>query len=508
MTIGSQDNARNHTVESAAHAVRAEAWRAGAGIYLGMSSEGWAWAGRERSTLVLGPSRSGKTSSLVIPNVLAAPGAVVSASTKPDVMQRTERARRSAGWTLLYDPSGTVAAPDGVVRVGWSPVHCALEWDGAMAIADSMCRSALNTHGEARRSDGDHWSERATALLAPLLHAAALEKNPMATVLHWVDRHDGAHALSVVASRCGDRAPATDVLAGILSTDSREQSGIWSTASGILSAYRYSGALASTMLPQFDAETFCEGPNTLYLCTSGEKQHQFAPLVVGLLHEIRRAAYRRAESGTASPPVLLALDEVANIAPMPDLPALVSEGAGQGLLTLASLQDLSQARRRWGSEADSFISLFGATVVLSGIADVPTLEAISMLAGEVEIPTRSVGVGPSADGRLRSTVTYSTVQRRRLTPDAVARGVRGAAIAIDAMNRVGWVQLTPAHSSLPWAELLAPTRGHDGRYQPGDSGRLRHPSPFGRTRADPGLARRGSRSVPEPSADRAHGWLR
>lgn len=446
------------SLERLAISLRTAAWRAGAGIYLGVGAGGWSWAGREHSTLVLGPSRSGKTSSLVIPNVLAAPGSVVSASTKPDVMYRTAQVRGMCGWTLLYDPSGTVEAPEGVVRIGWSPVHAASDWDGALAIADSMCRSARSTRSGTRGADGDHWSERATALLAPVLHAAALEERPMSTVLHWVDRHDGAPALSVLAKQAGERAPATDVLAGILSTDSREQSGIWSTASGILSAYRYSGVLASTMLPPLDAEAFCEGANTLYLCTSGEKQQQFAPLVVGVLHEIRRAAYRRAACGRALPPVLLALDEVANIAPVPDLPSMVSEGAGQGLLTLASLQDLSQARRQWGSEADAFISLFGTTIVLSGIADIPTVEAISTLAGEVEVPTRSIGVGPSADGRLRSSVTYSTVLRRRLAPDAVARGMQGAAIAIDATNRIGWVRLTPAHSFPPWSELSRPMR--------------------------------------------------
>jgi hypothetical protein len=51
------------------------------GAYLGMGQEGPVWAGPQRSTLVLGPPRSGKTSSLVIPNVLAAEGPVVSTST-------------------------------------------------------------------------------------------------------------------------------------------------------------------------------------------------------------------------------------------------------------------------------------------------------------------------------------------------------------------------------------------------------------------------------------------
>ena len=105
--------------------VRSAAWDAGGSVYLGAGAGGWAWAGPERPTLLLGPSRSGKTSSLVIPNVLAAPGPVVSTSTKPDVLHATAAARAQSGWTLLYDPGGTVDPPTGVLRVGWSPVNAA-----------------------------------------------------------------------------------------------------------------------------------------------------------------------------------------------------------------------------------------------------------------------------------------------------------------------------------------------------------------------------------------------
>src|SRR5580704_2625127 len=69
---------------------------------------------------------------------------------------------------------------------------------------------------------------------------------------------------------------------------------------------------------------------------------------------------------------------------------MVSEGGSQGVVTLACLQDLSQARARWGTAADGFLSLFGTTVVLPGIGDVRTLEALSTLAGEEEVTTRSI----------------------------------------------------------------------------------------------------------------------
>ena len=244
----------------------------------------------------------------------------------------------------------------------------------------------------------------------------------MRDVLKWIDRHNGAPALEILSSNAGEDAPATDLLAGIVATDSREQSGIWSTASGVLAAYRTEGALASTQAPALDLEAFCGGANTLYICSTGRRQRQFAPLVVAIIGETRDAAYARSRDGQTGPPTLLALDEVANIAPIPDLPAMVSEGAGQGLLVLACLQDLSQARVRWGSAADGFLSLFGTTVVLRGIADTSTLRDISALAGDREVATTTLSRSVDRWGRLRPSTSVGTIHQQRLPVDAVAHG--------------------------------------------------------------------------------------
>jgi type IV secretory pathway TraG/TraD family ATPase VirD4 len=407
--------------------------------------------------LVLGPSRSGKTSSIVIPNLLAAPGAVVSTSTKRDVLVLTAPARTTSGWTMLFDPSGSIEPVDGVVRVGWSPLNAAKDWDGALSMADAMVHSNRRNNRGARASSDDHWSERAASLLAPILHGAALEQLSMRDVLSWVDRHDGAPALRSLSARDANSV-ASDVLAGILATDEREQSGIWSTASGVLAAYRSGAALASTEPPYLDPAAFCQGSNTLYVCAAGRHQQLMAPLVVGLLAEIRDAAYERAAAGTTQPPVLFALDEVANIAPLPDLASIVSEGAGQGLITLACLQDLSQARTRWGAEAEGFLSLFGTTLVLPGIADMATLGAISTLSGDAEVRSHTIGASQSPDRRTLGSVSTSTVMRRRLPPDVIARGTAGSALAIDGRRQMGWVRLTPAHRDAPWRALLARPR--------------------------------------------------
>ena len=433
-------------------------------IYVGAGTQGWTWAGPQRSTLVLGPPRSGKTSSLVIPNILLSDGAVVSTSTKPDVMRATARSRGGDGWAFLYDPSGEVDCPHGVERVGWSPLTAAVAWDAAVVTADAMVgASRLN----GLRTGEHHWTERAGALLSTLLHAAALEGLQMPDVLRWIDRHNGAPALEILASNAGEEAQATDLLSGIVVTDAREQSGIWSTASGVLAAYRTESALASTRAQPLSFEAFCDGPNTLYVCSTGRRQRQFAPLVVAVLGDVRDAAYTRTRDGKGGAPTLLALDEVANIAPIPDLPAMVSEGAGQGLLVLACLQDLSQARARWGPAADGFLSLFGTTVVLRGIADFATLRDISALAGDQEVAATTVSRTVGRWGRIRPSTSVGSSRQARLPVDAVAHGSPGRALVLGPDKEVREVTLTPSHEHSPWRELIPPARQPVRREPPG-----------------------------------------
>jgi type IV secretion system protein VirD4 len=456
-------------------------------IYVGIGPGGWSWAGAQRATLVLGPPRSGKTSSLVIPNILLSDGAVVSTSTKPDVMAATAAARQREGWTFLYDPSGEVECPRGVERIGWSPLTSAATWDAAVQTADAMV--GASRAGSPSPSE-HHWNERAGALLSTLLHAAAAESLAMPDVLRWIDRHDATRPLEILAATSGADSTPTDLLAGIVATDSREQSGIWSTASGVLAAYRTESAMASTEAAAPSWREFCDGPNTLYVCATGRRQRQFAPLVVATVGDVRDAAYERshhpstgagagsgtgastgAGSGTGAStgtgaPVLLALDEVANIAPIPDLPAMVSEGASQGLLVLACLQDLSQARARWGTAADGFLSLFGTTVVLPGIADTTTLRDLSALAGERTVRSETLSRSVGSWGRIRPSTTLSSSREPRMPVDSIARGHPGRAHVLGPDKAMAEVELTPAHARSPWRDLVNTTWEHTRAHSP------------------------------------------
>jgi type IV secretory pathway TraG/TraD family ATPase VirD4 len=304
-----------------------------------------------------------------------------------------------------------------------------------------------------------HWTERAEALLAPLMHAAALSDAGVDQVARWVNRHD--FDTPGAALEFNGSETAVDILAGLKATDQRELSGIWSTASGVLAAYRSERALAQAKEPNFDPRALRTTSDAVYVCASGRDQSLSAPLVVGLLEQIRAGVYESASAAYhtgRSPglPVTLLLDEAANIAPLPDLPAIVSEGGSQGLITMACFQDLSQARTRWGAAADGFPTLFGTKVVLGGIRDVRTLDMISRVAGEVEVPHNSVSRRPLPIGRRHTTVTLSTRRQPRLPLDVIANLPPGEAILINGPRPPGLLSLTPWYRTSPFIEARPP----------------------------------------------------
>lgn len=405
------------------------------GIYLGRGTNGDATSGRERSALVLGPTRSGKTSSIIVPNLLMTSDSCVITSTKDDVVRLMSRARVD-GATLLFDPSGTVSTPPGVHRVGYSPLRQSSTWDGAVLAARSLVDVARR--GRVDRSD-DHWSERAGALVAPLMHASSLRGESLGQLATRVDERRCDDLMHELIERHGEQHPAVSLLRGVLATEDRERSSIWSTTAGLFAGVRTEAARSSSREAPLDVEEFLRGPHQLHVVAPSRHQAVSIPLVVGLVEELVHATYDRHHEGAR---LLLALDELANVAPLPRLASVVSEGGGQGVLTLACLQDLSQARARWGASAEGFLSLFPATVVLPGIADRSTLELLRHLAGREFVHAPSI-----QRDRKGRTLGHSSswVEHDRVTIGELAQGRPEHALGLDHQNHLSWVRLTPAY---------------------------------------------------------------
>jgi type IV secretion system protein VirD4 len=357
------------------------------------------WARPESATLIIGPPRSGKTSTLVIPTVSTPRPAMVSTSTKTDVLINTAVHRYQSGRVFLFDPTGSVPLTWWVTRLRWSPVVGSGDFDHAVAMAHALGSAA---RPGATLGESAHWVARAQALIAPLLFAPARRYLDISAVCRWILARDLREPQALIAESGHEMAAA--VLAGVGATDERQRLGIFSTAAGLLSAYRSQAVLETAKDPNFDPVGFARSSDSPYICAPAQEQDRLAPLVVGLLEQIRAAVLSRPPDAA---PVVFALDEVANITPVSSLPAWAAEGGGQGLVTLACPQDLSQARVRWGGSGRGLFTLFGTKVILPGVADHRTVALISALAGDHQVVVPSF-TSPSVAMPFRQPLTRSS----------------------------------------------------------------------------------------------------
>jgi type IV secretory pathway TraG/TraD family ATPase VirD4 len=247
--------------------------------------------------------------------------------------------------------------------------------------------------GGRRVEDGDHWRAGAASVLRGYFHAAALSGRGMPAVLEWLAHQEVVEpALMLRRSRAAAGQPWAVELEGLLSIGDRERGSFYSTARNSLAALANPVVLGSCVTSDIDLDEFLRSRSSLYVVSPTSHQASVAPLVAGLIEAIVERAYRLSASGELPAPLLLSLDEVANIAPLPSLGSIISQGASQGVVVSWAAQSLAQLRARYGEEvARACWSASRARIVFGGLADARDLEDISTLAGDREVPVGGTG---------------------------------------------------------------------------------------------------------------------
>lgn len=366
------------------------------GYLLGRSRGVGAWASVEDSILVVGPPRSGKGLHLVVPTILDAPGAVVTTSTRPDNLAVTYQTRHALGPVAVFDPQQLAAGiPDGL---RWSPVRGCETPQVAMIRARGLAAGT----GMSRTVDGgDFWQGQTESVLRALLHAAALDERTARDLYRWsLDPAAVTEAITILG-RAG-AAPGWDsALEQAAHADPRTRDSIWLGVRQALSALadpRVLAAVTPATGESFDPAAFLRSRGTLYVLGTASGAGAAAPLVAALVEDMVETARRIAAGSPGArldPPLLLALDEIGNLAPLPSLPALMSEGGGSGVTTLAVLQSLSQARDKWGEQqAGTLWDAAIAKVILGGGSNARDLTDLAALIGDRDEETTTVSRDP------------------------------------------------------------------------------------------------------------------
>jgi len=206
---------------------------------------------------------------------------------------------------------------------------------------------------------------------------------------------------------------------------------------------------------EFDTARFLAASGTLYVI--GDDKGVDGPLVAALIEDIFATAKRIANGSPGNrldPPLLLMLDEAANIAYLPSLPTMVSAGGGRGVTTVNVWQSRAQARDRWGADAER--AIWGAStvkLVLGGLSDAADLQDLSTLVGIREERTDST----SWNGDGSRSTSASSREVPILRPEQIATMPKGVALMIHPGQQPAVVDLIP-YMSRPYAKTLVHSR--------------------------------------------------
>jgi type IV secretory pathway TraG/TraD family ATPase VirD4 len=385
-------------------------------VELGSAGRRKLYADLESSVLMAAPPRQGKTSQAVIPWLRSFPGAAVVTSVRSDVLDATAMLRQGTPWVLNLDTD--FAWPH---HVQWSPIAGCQDFDLARRRADVMIR--VGKAEAADSSNAGFFGMTATNLMAAWLHTAAICGKTMRDVRGWATNPHDDTPVTLLRQAEGVQEGVAHLLDSIYRQPESTRSNLWTTVQTGTSCLYGKAAervFCGDPAASFDIPAFLQsGHDTIYLIVDEDQANDLAPLVTAFVKEIvtvakRLARAQDAENGRLDPPLALILDEVTNVVPLPDLPALMSNAAGFGIFVVAVLQNLAAAERRWRREGRKELwSNATVKIALGGLAG-DDLDDFSQLAGTY----RETILIPQRHGETHH-VQASVSDRRTLSVDRI-----------------------------------------------------------------------------------------
>ncbi|MEY9992470.1 hypothetical protein ABIE67_004502 [Streptomyces sp. V4I8] len=297
--------------------------------------------------LVVAPRESRHTTATQAVHDAEGPTLVVTSN--PALWQDTKDARAKLGPVLLYDPTHLCDTP---ARLHWSPTTGCEDKQTAVSRATALLTPVRPTS----RLD-QAVSDTAETLLRSYLHAAAIDGRTVRHVHRWSQGGQIQDAVRILRTNPKAAPGAAGELEAALTAHPERRDMAQELTTRALSALSTVNIRESCTPNRTDAltlDSFVHEGGTLYVVGESIEDPRANPGAMPLLTALaasvvergRRMA-ERSSSGRLDPPLTLVLDDVAAVAPLPQLPELLATGADRGMPALALLRSREQARSRW-----------------------------------------------------------------------------------------------------------------------------------------------------------------
>lgn len=353
-------------------------------------------APKSHHVVVMAQTGAGKTDAFTLPAVLSpslAKTCMVVVDPTGGLLNRTMAYRAQCGRVSVYDPSNDLRLPE--LSAHWSPLGALNRAADVTELEDRCLATALDLVGsqdDAGTTNSKFFALTATSLLRCLLLAAVWDQREFTDVMRWVSAAASPDKLDEVESiladyvdRAGGDPEVLDAWGGFRTLGPDRLSERFATAQANLLAFSFSSVKRSSNLSDprraFNSREFLRQPGTHYVVGSSKASERLMGLYVAHLTEIIQEAIDEAKrlkrlhgQDTVLPyQLVLLLEEVAQLASLPNLPNLLSEVRQYGIRIFFVFQDYSQVLKKYGPHgAANIMNNAGTQLFLGGQNDEAT----------------------------------------------------------------------------------------------------------------------------------------
>ncbi|PAZ13169.1 type VI secretion protein [Streptomyces sp. SA15] len=307
---------------------------------------GWE-TNRAEGAVLYGPPQTRHTTATQAIHDAEGPALVITSN--PAIWQDTKDARAKLGPVHVYDPSHLCDTP---ARLHWSPTAGCEDKQTAATRATALLAPVRPT-----AKIDQAVADVAETLLRSYLHAAAIDGRTIRHVHRWSQGTQIQDAVRTLRTHPKAAPGAAGELEAALTAHTERRDIAQELAGRALSALFTVNIREACTPNRTDAlalDSFVDEGGTLYVVGESIEDPRTNPGAMPLLTALtssvvergRRMA-ERSSSGRLDPPLTLVLDDVAAVAPLPQLPELLATGADRGLPTMALLRSREQGRTRW-----------------------------------------------------------------------------------------------------------------------------------------------------------------
>ena len=427
----------------------------------------------ETPTGTIAPTRSCKSRTDLVHKMLAAPGALLTSTTKADLAEwgLLARTRRpGAGPVWLIDATGTLPWP---ARARWSPVTgCA---DPAVALRRAETLIEASALGLEDVGGNDRvFRGRATIVLQAYLLAAALHHRTVTDLVAWsITKPPDQEPVELLRPSHPELAFNLRSEIGMVAETS---DAVWMSVRRAIEPFM-NPAIRHFATPgpgdELNIDDFLARRGSLFLIAGEHQAPQARPILTALTEQILTTAQDtalRQPRRRNEPPVTAIFDELYGATPVPRLPGIIADSAGRGVLIHWAAQSRSQLDELYGEAGR--LQLLDNTLTLTvfpGLKDDKTLDWLSTLAGQHRRRTHQhhtdgiLGPGRSAIG-TETVPTYRAGDIRTLDRGRVLI-LHGNLLPIlgrtvDIEHRPDWPQLRADVATIRSGSLAITTDGY------------------------------------------------